>query len=243
MKAYRIAFGLALAAGVAGASVVSFAQVTPRQESPVAVAKKAENEALNAVNLAKKDLEKARQKVLATFKTTQPEYVKAEEDLAKAKTAMTTAETAAKAKTRSRPDYKAAVAAKAEAQGKFSALREERGLAADKERNALLEEVTKHAAVVNRLEQASLTGDSAYADAKARVAELTKALDGFKAQIDEACKVDPDYMAAEQVVLTATETHNQAKLATIEAQKAMGEAARQAREQRAAEAKSKASSK
>ena len=238
MKAYRIVFGLALAAGVSAVTAVSFGQEA-RQESPMVAARKAETEALNAVNLAKKDLEKARQKVVAVFKSTQPDFVKAEADLAKAKTAMETAKAAAQTKTRSLPEYRTAAAAKAKAQEQFNALREEKGLAATNERNALLEQSTKHAAVVNRLEQASLTNDVAYADAKAKVAELTKTLETFNTQIDEACKADPEYMAAEQVVLTATEAHTQAKLATVEAQKAMAEAAKAAREQRAAESKSR----
>src|SRR5688572_16591521 len=116
MKAYRIVFGLALAAGVSAVPATSFGQATPRQESPMVAAKKAETDALNALNLAKKDLEKARQKVVAAFKTSQPEYVKAEQDLTKAKAAMETAKAAAQAKTRSLPEYRTATAAKAKVQ-------------------------------------------------------------------------------------------------------------------------------
>ena len=242
MKAYRIVFGLALAAGVSSVPAVSFGQSTPRQESPMVAARKAETEAFNALTLAKKDLDRARQKVIAAFKTTQPEYVKAEQDLTKAKAAMETAKAAAQTKTRSLPEYRAAMAAKTKAQEKLTALRDEKGLAADKERNALLEESTRHAAVLNRLDQASLTNDAGYADAKAKVAELTKSLESFTTQIDEACKADPEYMTAEQNVLTATESHNQAKLATTEAQRSMAEAAKAARESRASEAKSRSKS-
>jgi hypothetical protein len=228
MKAYRIVFGLALAAGVSGFSTTSLAQ-TARPESPVAAAAKLETQAKTAVDNAKKDRDRARAKVVTAFKATEPgkEYATTETELTKAKAAMEQAKVAAQAKTRALPEYKNATTSKAAVQEKLNAMRDDRGPTADKERNALLEQSQSHAMVINRMEQGALTNDVAYADAKIKVAELTKALDGFNIQIDELAKVDPEFMMAEQNVLTAEQAYAQAKQATADARKQMADAARQ----------------
>lgn len=239
MKVHRIVFGLALAAGISAAPSTAPAQDEGGGGGSLVESRKLETQAMTALNVAKKDVEKARLKVVGTFKTTQPDYAKAEADLAKAKTAMDAAKLAAQGRTRSQPEYRAAAAAKAAAQEKLNALRDERGLAADKERDALLAANMKNVTTINRLETAALTTDAGYADAKTRVAELTKVLEGFNAQIDEACKVDPEYMAAHAAMTMANDTYTQAKLATAQAQKAMAEAAKSERASKASERSSR----
>ena len=70
MKAHRLFFGLLVAAGVAGFAPHAQGQAVPPNQSPMIQARKAVADAGAAVQLARKAVEAARQKVGTRFRRT-----------------------------------------------------------------------------------------------------------------------------------------------------------------------------
>lgn len=228
MKTQRIVLGLALVLGAAAIPTSAVAQ-----ESGVVAARRQVTEATNAVNAAKLAMDRARVRIAATFKTQNPEYAKAEADAVKAKADMESAKQAAMTALRGKPEYIAAVNAKAKSQEKMRTLQQGGGSQTDF--NTVAEETIKQSAAINSMEKSAVENDQKYNDAMTRLAEANKTIEGFKSQIDEFCAADPEYMQ-----LAAQ--HLQAQDAVVQAQEAVKQAAVQDREMRAAEAKSRSES-
>jgi hypothetical protein len=195
MTARRSLLGLVLGAGLALTTTGAVhGQVRP--ESPVVGARKQVTDADAAAKLAKAAMEQSKMKVIATFKTTNPDYAKAEEELAKSKQEVEAAKLAAQVSARKKPEYIAAASAKAAAseQNKAGGNPDAAG------------EIMKQVSVMNRLESQALETDTKYLEAKGRNAEAAKALEVFKTQLDQAFAVDPDYIATSQAYATAQQT-------------------------------------
>jgi hypothetical protein len=222
MKAHHILCGWVLSAGVAGLCGSAFGQTTPRPESPMVAARKQVTEATTAVTTAKQAVLVARQKVVVAFKAATPDYTKAEQDATKAKQEMDAAKAAAQTAVRSKPEYKQAAASKAALQEKLRGLQDAKP--GDPERTAITTEFTQTATNLNHMETQGVDSDPKYTDAKARYLEATKALESFKTQVDEACKADPEYMAADQALQTAQQALVQVTDAMKATQKAEAEA-------------------
>ena len=228
MKAQRIVLGLALALGFSSAGTSVFGQAA---DSPVITARKQVTAAQTAVVAAKAAMDKARIRVATTFKATNPDYAKAEADAVKAKAEIESTKQAAMTTVRAKPEYIAAVNAKAAAQAKMRELQQAGGSQADF--NKMSEESIKHATTISTLERSAVENDAKYTDAVSRLAEANKVIEGFKSQIDEACLADPEYMML-------ADQHTQAQAAVVAAEEAMKQAAIAQREQAAQAAKSKA---
>jgi hypothetical protein len=67
MKAHRLFFGLVVAAGIAGVTSHANGQAVPPNQSPMVQARKAVADAGAAVQLARKAVDAARLKVVATY--------------------------------------------------------------------------------------------------------------------------------------------------------------------------------
>ncbi|QOV88264.1 hypothetical protein [Humisphaera borealis] len=228
MKAQRIVLGLALALGFSSASTSAFGQAA---DSPVVAARKQVTAAQTAVVAAKAALDKARVRVATGFKTTNPDFAKAEADAIKAKAEIDSSKQAAMTAVRAKPEYISAVNAKAAVQTKMRELQQAGGGQA--EFNKLSEESIRHATTISTLERTAVEKDVKYNDAVARLAEANKVIEGFKSQIDEACAADPEYMML-------TEQYTQAQAAVVTAEEGMKQAAVQQREAAAQAAKAKA---
>jgi hypothetical protein len=72
---------------------------------------------------------------------------------------------------------------------------------------------------LSRLETQALDKNAGYIEAKVKYAEALKTLDAFKLQIDEVCKADPEYVAADQALQQALQSEQQAKDTMLQTQK------------------------
>lgn len=200
MKAHRLFLGLIVAAGVVGAQQQSaFAQAQPRQESPLIAARKQITDAMTAAATAKKAVDAARLKVLATYKAQTPDYAKAEAEVAASKVKMDAARIAALNAVKASAPYRQALAAKDAASQKIREAQEAGGQPEETVRTTYMQQAT----VMSRMESQGLESNAAYAEAKAHYAEAQKALEAYKAQLDEFCKADPEYAQADQAYTAA----------------------------------------
>jgi hypothetical protein len=235
MKAFRLALGL-MVAGIAGISGTASAQVV-KPDSPIIAARKQVTEAQNNVLIAKKALDAARLKVTAAYKAATPDYAKAETEVASAKVKMDQSKIAAQNAAKADPEYRQAAATKDALSVKIKELQASGAEPDDATRTQYMQ----LASVVSRLESQALEKNAGYAEAKTRYAEALKALEAFKEQLDQACKADPEYMAAEQAMVTAQQTLQTAQdsMKTTQASEAAARAAEA--KARAEAAKSKTS--
>jgi hypothetical protein len=235
MKAHRLIFGLVVAVGIAGFTSDAKAQVSPNP-SPLIAARKQVADANAAVQVARKAVDAARLKVTNTYKTATPDYAKAEAESVQAKLKLDQAKIAAQNAAKADPEYRQALASKTALAQKISEAQTQGATVDEGTRTQFMQ----LSSTLNRMESVALEKNPAYAEAKVKYAEALKTLDAFKVQIDEACKADPEYMAADQAMQTAMQAEVQAKEALVSTQKS--EAQRLAAESKARAEAAKAKS-
>ncbi len=191
-------------------------------------------EAQTAANAAKAEMDKARLRITALFKTQNPDYAKAEADAAKANLEIGQSKAAAMTAVRAKPEYIAAVNAKVAVQAKMRELQASGG--GDAEFNALAAQSIQHATTVSQMEREAIENDAKYNDAVARLAEANRVVEGYKAQIDEACALDPEYLqladAHTQALDAVAAANEQIKQAAVAERQARMEAAKAKAEER-----------
>lgn len=219
--------GLVLALGVAGTAL---GQTANQPQSPLVAARKQVTDAQVAVKAAQTLVDQAKLKVAATFKTTNPDYAKAEAELAKSKQGMEAAKLAAQAAVKKKPEYIAAATTKVKAQDEIRTAAATGGTADP----ALSTTIGAQATIMSRLESQALESDPKFLEAKAKYAEAAKAAEVFKTQLDEAYKVDPEYTTVLQTWTQAQQTLTTAQENVKNVSKSEGERMRAESKARAA---------
>ena len=211
-----------------------------RNDSPVAQASKAVQDAQLAVNKAQADLNKLRNKVKADL-LTKPEWASVNQELAKAQADMKTAQKNAMTTAQNKPEYKALLAQRDEAQ-KVRQQSQAAATPGSDDAKVSASDLAKAdndyisaGLAMKAMEKQVLADDQAYNDAKARLDAANSKLAQLDAQVDESLKGDQDYTTAQSGVQTAQDALTQAKEQLVQARQ-------QIAQQRISEAQSRTQS-
>jgi hypothetical protein len=170
----------------------------PRQESPLATARRAVNEAATELSKANAAYNGAKAKAAQGIQQT-PQWQQLIEAQKQAQSTFAAATQPVLEKVHADPRYQNALAAKQRADAKMAELRTSATPTADELTEAGREQAT-NSALMKKLEEDALAADPAALQAKTNVEATRQALADLKKQAEETTANDPDVQAAKQAV-------------------------------------------